>query len=149
MRALRDLVGLPVLKDGACIGHVLCGQPDPELRRLTGIWVSAGWMGARWIERQYVRQIGDVAILATNRGRRGKAPLKPFFFRAVSTDGSRVGAIVDAEIDGNDLTLRALWLTRGYPDDLLDGRRRITEYAVRATDGTVLVLEGEEDKHNE
>lgn len=148
MRALRDLVGLPVLKDGACIGHVLCGQPDPELRRLTGLWVGAGWMGARWIERQYVRQIGEVAVLATNRGRRGKAPLKPFFFRAVSTDGSRMGAIVDAEIDGSDLTLRALWLSRGYPDDLLGGRRRITKYAVRETDGTVLVLEGEEDVRN-
>ncbi|MDO4355696.1 MAG: hypothetical protein Q4E13_04180 [Clostridia bacterium] len=149
MRALREMVGLPVLKDGACIGHVLCGQTDPELKRLTGIWVSAGWMGARRIDRRHVNRIGDVAVLVTDRGRRGKTPTQPFFYRAVSTDGSRLGAIVDAEVDGNDLSLRALWLTRGYPDDLLRGRQRITKYAVRATDGTVLVLEGEEGKSDE
>lgn len=149
MRALREMVGLPVLKDGVRIGHVLCGQTDPELKRLDGIWVSTGWMGARRIDRQQVRRIGDVAVLVNDRGKHGKTPAKPFFYRAVSTDGSRLGAIVDAEIDGVELTVRALWLTRGYPDDLLYGRQRITQYAVRSSDGTVLVLEGEEGKRDE
>lgn len=144
MRALREIVGLPVLLNGACIGHVLCAEPDQSLRWVRGLWYSAGRMGERRIGREHVRQIGEVAVIVDERGIRGRHDGGYFFRRAISTDGARLGAIVDAEAD-DSLRICALWLTHGYPDDLLGGRRKITRYTVRESDGAVLVPSGEEE----
>lgn len=145
MRALREIVGLPVIMNGACIGHVLCGEPDSALQSVRAIWISTGRMGARRINREDVRQIGEIAVQVTDRGVRGNPAGGHFFRRAISTDGARLGAVVDAEFD-ESLKICALWLTRGYPDDLRSGRRRIERYSVRERDGCVLVPSGEEEE---
>lgn len=145
MRAMQEITGLPVIVNGACIGHVLCAEPDDALQFIRSIWISTGRMGARRIDRAHVRQIGEIAVQTESRGVRGEPPSGRFFRRAISTDGARLGAIVDAEFD-ESLKICALWLTHGYPDDLLTGRRRITRYSVRESDGCVLVPSGEEEK---
>ena len=145
MRALREIVGLPVLLDGACIGHVLCGEPDPSLKWVCALWISAGHMGERRIGREHVLRTGEVAVIVDDRGIRGRHAGGYFFRRAISTAGERLGAIVDAEFD-DSLKICALWLTHGYPDDLRHGRRKITRYTVRENDGAVLVPSGEEDE---
>ena len=145
MRAMQEIVGLPVIVGGACVGHVLCAEADEALTCIQAFWITTGRMGARRFDRRHIRQIGEVAIQADDRGERGEPACGRFFRRAISTEGERMGAIIDAEFD-DALNICALWLTHGYPDDLLTGRRRITRYSVRASDGCVLIPSGEEEE---
>ena len=145
MRAMSEIVGLPVIVDGDCIGHVLCAEPDELLRQINAVWMTSGRMGSRRIDRTQIRQIGDIAVHAHSKGEKGSPAASRIFHRAVSTDGSRIGAAVDADFD-DSMDICALWLTHGYPDDLLTGRRRITRYSVRPSDGCVLVPSGEEEE---
>ena len=144
MRTLRGIVGMPVVLDGQCIGRVLWAEPDEKLREIRAIWFSGHCIGARRIGRDAIDRIGSVAIIARSRGVRAKIHARPLFRRAVSTDGARLGAVVDAEID-DALQIRALWLSSGYPDDLLGGRIRIEQYSVPTGDA-VLIPMGEEEK---
>lgn len=144
MRTLKAIVGLPVLQNGVCIGYALGGEADIALRKLESVLITARFGGARRVSREDVLRIGEVAIHTDSCGKRVKGAPEPLFRRAISTDGARLGAIVDAELDDR-LNIAALWLSCSYPDDLLSGRRKITRYSVRERDGVVLIPTGEED----
>lgn len=148
MQTIKGAIGLPVLTDGARAGQILSVEPDEALRRIDAVYVIRRNMSVRRIDRRDIVQIGSRAVTAVSAGIPAKDRSAPLFRRAVSTDGRRLGAIVDAEFD-ESLSIVALWLSCGYPDDLLSGRLRITRYTVRSSDGCVLVPSGEEDFHEQ
>ena len=131
MKSLRALIGLPVIWECRPLGHVCQATPDERLQRLDRIYFSSG-TGARFIERDQVDAIGDVAILVHAAGRRAQLP-EPFWpRRAIATDGTRLGAVTDALIDETTLTIDRLELSHGLFDDLSSGRARIGRFSVRA-----------------
>ena len=139
MRTLRELTGMPVVSGGKRIGRVIQGALSRDLRRLDGIWISAGPRGSRYIPSESLEMLGRVAVMADGAGQRQRVNAKPLFTRAVSTDGRRLGAITGAEIDEITFAVTALELSAGVWDDLMFKRSRVTRYTVNRESGEVVI----------
>ena len=152
MRSLRGMIGIPVVCSGRRVGRVVQADIAEDLRRLDGIWVNAGFRGTRYIPSESLELIGETAIIADTRGIRRRADDCSLFRRAISTDGRRLGAITGAEFDEMSFCVSALELSAGLWDDLLNGRQRISRFAVRRETGEVIVdwagheMEAEQDE---
>lgn len=153
MRNVRQMVGMPVVCEGRRYGRVLRTQLSDDLSRLEGIWVGAGLRGTRFIPAERLECLGDVAVMADGAGTRRRMTPSPLPMRAVSSDGRRLGAITGAELDALSFQVTALELSAGVWDDLAQGRRRVTRYAVNRTRGEVVIdpaeYETEATEHEE
>ena len=139
MRTLRALTGMPVVCDGKRIGRLVQAELAADLKQLEGIWISAGLRGTRYIPSEELEMLGRVAIVAERPGRKGRMRARGLFMRAVSTDGSRLGAVTGAEVDELSFAVTALELSAGVWDDLARGRRRVTRYTVNRESGEVII----------
>lgn len=139
MRKLRSLTGMSVVCGSRRIGRLLQAELTADLRQLSGIWVGAGLMGTRFIPAERLEMLGEVAVMADDRGRRRPMRSRPLLKRAVSTDGRRMGAITGAEIDELSFAVCALELSEGLWDDLAHHRRRVTRYTVNPDNGEVVI----------
>ena len=145
MRRIRTLIGMPVVCKQTKVGRVLQADLNADLCHLEGIWVSAGFHGTRFIDCESLEMLGQAAVMSENAGTRRHLRPSALFRRAISTDGSRIGAITGAEIDELSFSVVALELSLGILDDLIDHRRRVTRYTVNRETGEVIVeLHGEE-----
>lgn len=147
MRKIRSLIGMPVICSRRRIGRLAQADLSDDLRRLEGIWVDSGLSGTRYIPAEHLSMLGERAILAEERGQRRKCTGKPIFYRAVSTNGQRLGAIVGAEVDEISFLVCALELTLGFWDDLYLGRRRIETYQVQQNQ--IVILDSTQDYERE
>lgn len=138
MKNARSILGMPVVKGGRKIGRVTGVDYNRSLRALAGVWVYCGVRGTRYIARTGLSMLGDVALLATQSGKRTHFDEPPLFRRALSTSGGRVGAITDALIDENTLEVPALELSLGYLDDFTGGRQRVWQFKV-CDNGDVII----------
>ena len=96
MRKLRNLIGMPVILHRQKIGRLIQADLSDDLKRMEGIWVDSGLKGTRYIPSEHLGMIGEMAVLTDSRGTRRRARAQSLLRRAVSTDGSRLGAIVGA-----------------------------------------------------
>ena len=150
MRKLRNLTGIPVICNRKKIGRVIQAQLSDDLSALEGIWVDCALRGTRYIAAEHIGTIGEVAIIADHRGKRRRMNARSMIYRAVSTDGRRIGAITGAEIDEVSLMVNALELSRGFWDDIYNGRSIIRKYSVNAEAGeTVIVDSNEQNKEDD
>ena len=129
---------MPVILDGEKLGRVSYVLTDEPLRAVDGLFLYCGIAGSRFIKCSQLDLIGEVAVLANSRGKRMQANRQPLLRRAYSPDGQCIGAITDALIDEQTLRIEALELSRGYLDDLTDGRTRIRQFTVQSN-GDVVV----------
>jgi len=147
MRKIRNLIGMPVICTRRKIGRLVQADLSADLRRLEGIWVDGGLKGSRYIPTEHLSMIGERAVISDVRGQRKKCTGRPLLYRAVSTDGSRIGAIVGAEVDEISFLVRSLELTRGFWDDLYLGRSRVEAYSLHG--GEVIVQDSTQDFERE
>ena len=149
MRKLRNLTGIPVICNRKKIGRVIRAQLSSDLSALEGIWVDCALRGTRYIPAEHIGTVGEVAVIADQPGKRRRMGSHMPLYRAVSTDGQRLGAITGAEIDEVSLMVSALELSRGFWDDLYNGRSMIRRYSVD-TDAaqTVIVDSNEQNKED-
>ena len=138
MKNARSLIGLPIVMESRELGHVSAVVLDDSLRSLSGIYFICGLAGSRRIERSELDLIGDVAVLVHGTGKKSQPPPPPLPRRALSPDGSRLGAITDAIIDEETFTIPMLELSNGYLDDLTQGRTRVGAFSV-AQNGDVII----------
>lgn len=139
MKRLNSLIGMPVVCRSKRVGRTIRGELTDDLTRLKGIWVGAGLRGTRWISSDALQMLGQVAILADELGTRRRMACPPLLRRAISTDGTRLGAVIGAEIDELSFAVTALELSRGLWDDLLNRRLHITTYTANRENGEVVV----------
>lgn len=128
MRKLRNLIGMPVIFQRQRIGRLIQVDFSPDLKRMEGIWIDSGLRGTRYIAADHLSMVGETVILSDSRGMRKRPHVKQLMQRAISTDGSRTGAIVGAEVDEISFLVSALELSRGFWDDLWYGRQKISSY---------------------
>lgn len=147
MRKIRNLIGMPVICSRRKIGRLAHADLSEDLRRMEGIWVDSGLAGTRYIPSEHLSMIGDRAVIADVRGQRKKCSARPILYRAISTDGSRIGAIVGAEVDEISFLVCALELTRGFWDDLYLGRIRVERYSMQGNQ--VVVQDSTQDFERE
>lgn len=139
MKRLNGLIGMPVVCRSRRVGRALRGELTEDLTRLKGVWVGAGLRGTRYIPSEALQMLGQVAILADGLGERRRMDCPPLLRRAVSTDGTRLGAVTGAEIDELSFAVTALELSRGLWDDLTDRRLRVTTYTANRENGEVII----------
>ena len=82
MRKLRSLTGMSVICGSRRIGRVLQAELTGDLRQLSGIWVGAGLLGTRFIPSESLEMLGEVAVMAEDRGKRRPMRAKPLLKRA-------------------------------------------------------------------
>ncbi len=140
MCKVRALIGMPVVCEDRRIGRVLQADLSDDLGQLSGLWISRGLRGARYIPSESLQMLGSVAVLTDSPGVRRRARMRPLFRRAVSTDGARLGAVTGAEVDELSFRVVSLELSSGLWDDLANGRRRVTRYVVNR-DRSVVILD--------
>lgn len=138
MKNTRSLLGMPVISEGRKLGRVSSVLTDDSLRTVSGLFLSCGVAGSRFIECKQLDLIGDIAVLAHGSGRRMQPTGTPLFRRALSPDGRHIGAITDALLSERTLRIEALELSYGYLDDLTGGRTRVRQYTVQKN-GDVVV----------
>ncbi len=138
MRNTRSLLGMPVISNGRKLGRVTCVLTDDSLRTVSGLYLSCGVAGSRFIECGQLDLFGDIAVLARSEGKRMQLTGTPLFRRALSPDGRHIGAITDALLSEHTLHIDALELSYGYLDDLTGGRARVRQYTVQKN-GDVVV----------
>lgn len=148
---------MPVVCGKRRLGRLLRAELTEDLRRLEGVWISAGLRGTRFIPSEELGLLGEVAVVAEGVGARRRMRSKPLFMRALSTDGRRLGAVTGAEVDEVSFAVTALELSAGVWDDLARPRRRVTRYTVDRERGEVIIdpadadeeVEGYEGRHGE
>ncbi len=132
MTGLRKLIGLTVVLDGRASGHVAKGVLQRDGRSLRGIVIRNGLQGAKWLRSEQISLIGQVSVIA--RGEASRMPKDADFrlFAVTDSAGERLGVVTDALIDRETLAVRALEVSSGPVDDLLNGRWYATAYSVHA-----------------
>lgn len=139
MRKIRALIGLPVIVNDHRIGRVIQAELSDDLTELTGLWIASGFMGTRFIPADSIGMIGEVSVIADDPGRRKRCKTSALFYRAVGTDGSRLGAITGAEINELSFRIEALEISCGLWDDLFTGRRCIRCFTLNQETGNVVI----------
>ena len=132
------MTGLPVIRNGKRIGRAACVELTEDLTRMRGLYVDCGLRGGRYLPEQSISVMGEVSILADERGKRASARNSALLRRALSTDGQLLGAVSNAMIDEATRTVEALELSRGFIDDLFLGRRWIRQFTVNRDSGDVI-----------
>ena len=147
MKNARSLIGLPVILESRELGRVSAVDPEDDLRALRGIYFSCGFMGTRFVPRDKLDLIGDVAVLVHAPGRKSPpcAPALPR--RALSPDGARLGVITDAIVDEETFAIPMLELSGGYLDDLTRGRDLVGAFSV-TQNGDVVIETSEGDNRS-
>ena len=146
MRSIRTLIGLPVIVNRRRAGRVVRAELSEDLTRLSGIWISSGFFGMRFISSENIGTLGAVAVTADHSGSRRKFVSEPFLKRAIGTDGSLIGAITGADIDELSFQVDALELSCGLWDDLLRGRKRIRNFVMNQDKAYVIIGLSEMEK---
>lgn len=144
MKNARTLIGLPVILGSRELGRVSAVAPEDDLRALRGIYFSCGFMGTRFVPRDKLDLIGDVAVLVHAPGRKSPPCAQSMPRRALSPDGKRLGAITDAIVDEETFAIPMLELSGGYFDDLTRGRERVGAFSV-TQNGDVVIETSEGD----
>ncbi len=149
MKSLRSLAGVPVIlrSTGARAGRLNGVVTDFELQRLDGIWVSGRLGGTKYLAGEDIDMVGEYSVLANKLGARKPAGERFKMRRALDLSGAIVGAVVGAYIDPDSLNIVAVELTRGFWEDIAQGRQIIRHYAVRPPDGDVHIFDEGEDEH--
>ena len=146
MKTIRSMIGMPVVCNNRRVGRMVRAELENNLTRLKGIWVSAGFRGARWLPVESLQLIGRVAILSDSPGTRRRMRFAPLFRRATGTDGARLGAITGAEIDEMSFAVTALELSRGFWDDLMTRRLRVHHFTANRETGEIIIDPAELEK---
>ena len=149
MQTARGMIGMPVVCGGKRIGRTVQADIAGDLSRMEGIWLSAGFRGTRYIPADSVEMLGETAVIVDYAGVRKNLRQQPLFRRAVSTDGQRLGAITNAEIDGLSFAVTALELSCGVWDDLAHRRQRVELFTVNPQNGEVIVDPAGQEKEGE
>lgn len=136
---LRDLRGMKVIKDSVCIGRVVQGCLCDSLRVLDGFWMDRALSGIRFICAEHICVAGTDAVIVDHPGERLRMKPQPLLIRAVSTDGRRLGAVVDAEIDDQTLAVTGLIITPGWIDSLIRGRIYVSDFKYDPAGARVII----------
>ena len=149
MRKVRAMIGMPVVCNNRKIGRMVQADITEDLKQMQGVWIDAGLRGTRYIPADSLQMLGQVAIIADDSGKRRRLTSVPLFYRAVSTDGQRLGAITGAEINELSFHVESLELSSGLWDDLFSVRMRILRYTVNRETGEVIVEQTGHEREDE
>ena len=145
-KTLQSLSGLPVICAGKRVGRVAQAALSDDLKRMDGLWVDAGLGGARFVPAEEIEVLGDVSVTVDAPGKREALKKTPLFRRVVTTDGARLGAVVDAKVDCATFQVVSLTVSAGYWDDLFFGRLDIRRFAATEDGEVVADLQTREEE---
>lgn len=130
MTGMKKMEGMPVIVGGKRSGQVIRAVLNRDGRAVRGLLIRSGYLGPRWLERNQIRVLGKVSVIA--EGKPGKPPRDTDYklFRVSDANGERLGIVTDALICEDTLRVAALEISSGPMDDLIDGRWYATAFSV-------------------
>jgi uncharacterized protein YrrD len=142
---LGRILGLPAVCGGRVVGHVERAVPDENGQQVTGFIVRRGLGSAKWADRSTVTVLGDVSVILGQKP--GRVPKGSDLTIAAVKDesGLALGRVTDWWISRDSLHITALEITLGPVEDMLSGRRKVTQWAVQpGEDGATVLIPREE-----
>lgn len=145
MKLLMNLTGLPVIvkESGKTIGKVERAHLHAGGERLRGLSIKGEGLRAKklYASMEAIELIGDVSVIVREAGRppEGKEDGPVSGMKVWSAQGQKLGWLSNAMIDEQTGDVRALEVSRGYIDDLTNGRIWVREFTVRPC-GVIAVL---------
>lgn len=136
MTGLKRMVGLPVMLNGEEAGYVLRGVLTTDGRALRGLVMRGNIKGARWLPKESITLLGDVAVIAAKKPSRCPKDATYRLFKVSDTLGTRLGVVTDALIDEESMRVKALQISSGPVDDLTMGRWYALHYSVTNSGNT-------------
>ena len=145
MKRMSAIKGMPVVhqETGKRIGKVEQAYLYAGGERLLGLSIKGDGFRQKKLYASLadIRLIGDVSVIVRKAGRPPKQqPSGPVpGTRVWSSEGEKLGWMSNALIEESTGSVHALEVSRGYCDDLTDGRIWVREFTVRPC-GVIAVL---------
>ena len=136
---LRSLRGCKVICNGRYTGRVVQGTLCDTMTALDGLWIDRGLRGIRFVSAEHICVVGENSVVVDHTGERLRIKPKAFMVRAVTTDGMRLGAAVDAGIDGRTLAVEALAINTGWFEGLFRGLKTVRRFKYDIASSRVIV----------
>lgn len=143
---LTRVVGLPVILGERRVGHVERAVLSSDGRQLAGLAIRRGLGSARWVSREMVSVLGEVAVVVHGAPVRMPRPAMDFPRRVSDESGLTLGRVTDAWLRPDTLQTAALEVTLGPIEDLRRGRLRVRRWAMQTgSDSTRQFLIGRDE----
>ena len=141
----RNLCGLKVVQDGRYIGRVIQAALSDDLTLLDGIWIDRALLGVRFIAAEHICVLGKSSVTVEHSGDRMRLKPRRLFVRAVTTDGLRAGAVTDAALDEQTLTVTAILLADSWFTALTGKARSVCSYKYDALSSRIIILRDKDE----
>ena len=128
---LRQLMGMPVVRNGEPLGFVERGVLTEDGARLQGLIVRRGLGMAKWAERARVEAIGERCVLLRGELTRLPPSADVAFACCYDAAGRCLGMVTDALLHPGDLRVLALELCVGPFFSLSLPKAYALEYSVK------------------
>lgn len=130
MTGMKKLEGIPVIVNEKKCGQVIRGVLNKDGRALRGLMVRTGFLGPRWLERNQIKVLGKISVIAEGKMRKPPKDAEYRLYRVSDADGERLGIVTDALLNEETLRVAALEVSAGPMDDLIFGRWYATAFSV-------------------
>ncbi len=124
------MIGLPVILNSKKIGHVLRGVLSTDGQFLCGIVVRSNLYGARFLSADALSILGNFSVISKNKPTRCPKNASFQLTHVLDTEGTRLGIVTDAFLNGENKRVIALQISLGPLDDILTGRFYTFTYSV-------------------
>lgn len=130
MTSIRKMDGMSVMQGSRLVGHVIRGVLSRDGRHLAGLLIKGRMGGTKWLSREEILLIGQMAVIAKREP--GRVPEEAHYrlYRVSGADGERIGIVTDAIIYEETLRVAALEISQGPVDDLIMGRWYATAFSI-------------------
>lgn len=143
--------GLPVIcgANGKRIGIVSDVQYTPGRKRIDGIIVldNQRFSGSIYVPLDNIITFGQAAVIVKENymeGREAKRSMSILGRIVIRDDGQEVGTISDIVFDSTDGHVVGYEISKGFIDDLINGRNLLPENILSQTDGDVFIISVEQ-----
>lgn len=139
LTTLNRTAGMPVILRDSCVGYVEQAVPDCFYHRLEGLVVRKGIGLARWLPRRDIRLIGRECVLAAKSPQRMPKTEERHGMQVFLPTGQWTGMVSDAVVEGGNLCVVAVEISKGPLYSLLGSRSYASSYCFAGRSGGVVV----------
>jgi uncharacterized protein YrrD len=137
MTRTNRLIGLPVILDGEKLGVVDSVSFSGDGKSVSEITVQSAKLRSGCLHGEDIQLIGERAVIASAKPYGRCHKFQPKMVR--DTSGLMLGIVTDALVEEDTLRIAQLEISFGPIDDILTGRRWVSEFCVNGITGETIV----------
>jgi uncharacterized protein YrrD len=137
MTGTNRLIGLPVILDGEKLGVVDSVSLSRDGKKLSELTVQSSRLRSGCLHGEDIQLIGERAVIAKAKPYGRCHKFMPKMVR--DTNGLMLGIVTDALVEEETLSVTQLEISFGPIDDILTGRRWVSDFSVNGKTGETIV----------